>query len=56
MKLTSENVRLVENRLLDDIDYWGLDDKEAEKTLAYIAGIRDMASAIIRAIMELGGK
>lgn len=30
--------------------------KDAEKQLAYIAGIRDMANAVIEAIEELGGK
>ena len=55
MRLCSENVRIIEHQLLDDMDYWTAEGKEAEKTLAYIVGIHDMANAVIKAIKELGG-
>lgn len=42
--------------MLDEFDYWGETDKDAEKTLTYIAGIHDMANAVRKAIRELGGK
>lgn len=56
MRLTCENVRIIEQRFLDDIELWGVDDKvTAEKTLTYIAGIHDMANAVMEAIKSLGG-
>lgn len=56
MKLTAENVRIVEQDLLDDLEMWGAEDKEAERVTHYICGVHDMANAVIRAIKELGGK
>ena len=56
MKLTPENVRYTVTQLLNDLDYWGQSDKEAEKTLAYIAGAMDMANVTIKAINELNGE
>lgn len=56
MKLEKENVRILLGNILEDIDCFVVDGKEAEKNLAYIAGLRDMANAVIEAIGQLGGK
>lgn len=56
MKLTTENVRIIEQNILDDLEMWGAEDKEAERLVQYICGIHDMTNAVIRAIQDLGGK
>ena len=56
MRLEKENVRIILGNLLDDVSLWDAEDKEAEKQLAYIAGLRDMANAVMDAIVGLGGK
>lgn len=56
MKLEKENVRIILNTFLDELDLWGTEGKEAEKQCAYIAGLRDMANAVMDAIVGLGGK
>lgn len=56
MKLEKENVRIILGNILEDVDCWGVEGKESEKNLAYIAGLRDMANAVIEAIGQLGGK
>lgn len=56
MRLESENVRIILENMLNEIDYWAVDGKEAEKQLCYIAGMTDMANAVIKAIKELGGR
>ena len=53
-RIEKENVRLVLGNILNDMSYWECDGKEAEKQLCYIAGVVDMANAIMRAIDELG--
>ena len=55
-KLTSENVNIILSHMLDGIGYWECEGKEAEKQLCYIAGMTDMANAVIKAIKELGGR
>ena len=55
-KIETENVRIILSKMLDDMCYWDCEGKEAEKQLCYIAGMTDMANAIIKAIKELGGK
>ena len=55
-KLETENVRIILTNVLNEMDYWGIYDKEAEKQLCYIAGVKDMANAVIDAIVKLGGK
>ena len=55
-RLSSENVRMIEHDILSELGYWENDGKDAEKTLTYIAGVHDMANAIIKAIKELGGR
>jgi len=55
MKLTTENVNILETQMLDELSYWEEQGEGAEKTLVYIAGIHDMANAVRRTIRELGG-
>ena len=55
IRLETENVRLILSEVLNNLDYFGVDGKEAEKQLCYIAGANDMANAVIKAIVELGG-
>ena len=55
MKLTTENVNILERKMLDELAYWEHEGKDAEKALVYIAGIHDMANAVRTAIRELGG-
>lgn len=55
MRLTTENINILETKMLDELDYWSFENKDAEKTLTYIAGIHDMANAVKKAIRELGG-
>ena len=54
-KLTTGNVNIIEQKILDDIDYWGSEAKDAEKSLVYIAGVRDMANEVRKVIRALGG-
>lgn len=56
IKLERENVRMIFNNLMDDVDLWGREGKEAEKILCYISGLKDMADAVMEAIVKLGGK
>lgn len=56
MKLEKENVRIIFGNILDDVTMYVDDAKDAERQLAYIAGLRDMANAVIEAIGQLGGK
>ena len=56
MKLEKENVRIIMMKILDDCELYGCEEKEAEHLLDYIAGVHDMANAVIEAIGELGGK
>ena len=56
MRLEKENVRIILGNLLDDCGFWEFEGKDAEKLLAYIAGITDMANAVMAVIEDLGGK
>lgn len=57
LKLTKENVDRLEAKILDDIScYWEEGSDADKEILAYIAGIRDMANAVRRAIKVFGGK
>ena len=56
MKLEKENVRIILGKILDDVELWEMEGTNAEKQLAYISGLRDMANAVMDAIGELGGK
>lgn len=55
MRLDCENVRIIEHDMIHNLEYWEQDGKDAEKTLTYIAGIHDMANAVMKVIRELGG-
>lgn len=55
MNLTTENVNILEAKMLDDIAFWEEQGEGAEKVLVYIAGLHDMANAVRKAIRELGG-
>lgn len=53
--IKSENVCSILCEMLNGLDYWGEEDKEAEKALCYIAGMTDMANAVIKAIKKQEG-
>ena len=56
MRLEKENVRIIFMSILDECDLYGSEGKEAEQLLGYIAGAKDMANAVMDAIVALGGK
>ena len=56
MKLQKENVRIIFINLLNGMEFYGLEGKDAEYQSCYISGALDMANAVIEAIGELGGK
>lgn len=56
MRLETENVRKILMRMMADCDLYGSEGKEAEAMVHYIAGMTDMANAVIDAIQKLGGK
>lgn len=56
MRLEKENVRIILGKMLNDCGYWELEGKDAEKLLTYIAGMTDMANAVMKAIDEMWGK
>ena len=55
-KLTTENINIIENRMLDALEFWETDADCAKLTIAWIGGIHDMANAVREAIKELGGR
>ena len=56
MKLEKENVRIILIDLLNNMEFYGAEGKEAEYKLCYTAGVLDMANAVMDAIVTLGGK
>ena len=56
MKLKEENIRIIFMNLLNDMEFYGLEGKEAEYQSCYISGALDMTNAVIEAIGQLGGK
>lgn len=56
MSLKTENVRICLMNLLNEMDLYGAEGKEAEHLVSYIAGAHDMANAVIEAIEDLGGR
>ena len=56
MRLEKENVRFVLMNILNNMEHYGLEGKEAEHHASYVAGVLDMANAVIEAIGQLGGK
>ena len=56
MRLEKENVRIILMNILNDMEHYGIEGKDAEHQSSYLAGVLDMANAVIKAIGELGGK
>ena len=56
MRLETVNVDKIFNDLLTDVDLWGREGNDAANVLCYISGLQDMANAVKKAIVELGGK
>ena len=56
MRLEKENVRFIFMNLLNEMEHYGLEGKDAEYQSCYIAGALDMENAVMDAIVELGGK
>ena len=56
MRLEKENVRIILMNMIGEVEMWDHADNDAEKRLCYIAGLTDMANAVIDAIGQLGGK
>lgn len=54
-QLTKDDVREILLESLYGEDYYPGDGDLARENLAYIAGLVDMANAVIRKITELGG-
>lgn len=54
-RLTKDNVREILMECASAPEYWPATDQEARENLSYIAGLKDMANAVIRKITELGG-
>ena len=53
MKLTDAMVYKLEHDILMDFDLWDLPGEQARYTIMYIAGVRDMAQAVIDAMQEV---
>lgn len=56
MRLEKENIRIIFMNILDNMEHYGLEGKDAEHQSCYIAGALDMANAVMDAIQGLGGK
>lgn len=56
MTIEKENVRIIFMALLENMELYGLEGKDAEHIACYTAGALDMANAVIEAIGQLGGK
>ena len=56
IKLEKANIRIVLMNLLNDMEFYALEGKKAEHQASYIAGVLDMANAVMDAIEDLGGK
>ena len=54
-QLTKDNVREILIECETGLEYWPDTDQEARENLSYIAGLKDMANAVIQKITELGG-
>ena len=55
-RLETENVRIIFMNILNGMDHYGIEGKDAEYQSCYISGALDMCNAVIEAIKELGGK
>lgn len=56
IRLEKENVRILFMDLLNNMEHYGLEGKDAEYQSCYISGALDMANAVMDAITALGGK
>lgn len=56
MRLETESVRKILMNMMRECDLYGSEGKDAEAMVHYIAGMIDMANAVVEAIRELGGK
>ena len=56
MRLEKENVRIIFMDILNKMEFYGLEGKDAEYQSCYISGALDMANAVMDAIVKLGGK
>jgi hypothetical protein len=56
MRLEKENVRIILMNILNGMELYGCEGKDAEHNSSYVAGALDMANAVIHAIEGLGGK
>lgn len=56
MKLETVNVLMIEHKILDDLILPDVPDEWAIKTVEYINGVHTMATEVIKAIKDLGGK
>lgn len=56
MKMTKENVYMVEHKLIRDLLLWELmdDDRLCHTAAAYICGINDMADGMLDCLKDLG--
>lgn len=54
--LERKDVLIVLMDVLNSMEHYGLEDKDAEHHASYTAGVLDMTNAVIKAIGELGGK
>lgn len=54
MKLMDADVYLIEHKILLDLEFWVFaNDRDAKDTAMYIAGVRDMAQAVVEALREV---
>lgn len=53
MKFTEENVLKVEHLLISDLVIWEVPDDEKANVAMYIAGVHDMAQALIEAMEKV---
>ena len=55
-RLGTENVRIIFMNILNEMEHYGIEGKDAEYQSCYISGALDMCNAVIEAIKEIGGK
>ena len=54
--LNTDNIRRILAEMLNSMELYGVEGKDAEQQLCYISGAVDMANKVIETIEELGGK
>ena len=55
-RLNTDNIRRILAEMLNSMELYGVEGKDAEQQLCYISGAVDMANKVIETIEELGGK